>query len=417
MIGSFKSFLVEEEKTVFFTWGRMNPPTIGHEKLLDVLAKKAGNNPYFVYLSQSSDNKKNPLEYKQKVKVARKMFPRHARKIMLDASIKNIFDLLVKLYNSGYVNVSMIVGSDRVNEFDILIKRYNGKKGRHGLYNFKNIKVISAGNRDPDVEGAEGMSASKMRAAAKANDFSQFGQGLPKNYSNVDAKQLFNVVRKAMGLKETKEFKNHIQLEPVSDLREAYLRDNIFEEGEDVVMTKKGIVGKIKYLGTNYLIVESKGETWRCWLDDVSKVNPNFEPKWNVHDLVSYNKDGIVKESLNEAVDHTDVAKTRIDKEKEADKKRHDRMMDKARLRDVKLKNKQTEAQDPDIEDRPGSQPKGYHAGLSKATKIARDRQFKKQAKMADDDPSAYKPAPGDKSAKTKLSKHTKKFRKMFGDN
>ena len=88
MIGSFKSFLVEEEKTVYFTWGRMNPPTIGHEKLLDVLSRKAGNNPYFIYLTQSVDNKKNPVDYKQKVKIARKMFPRHARKIMIDNKIK-----------------------------------------------------------------------------------------------------------------------------------------------------------------------------------------------------------------------------------------------------------------------------------------------------------------------------------------
>ena len=417
MIGSFKSFLVEEEKTVFFTWGRMNPPTIGHEKLLDVLAKKAGNNPYFVYLSQSSDNKKNPLEYKQKVKVARKMFPRHARKIMLDASVKTVFDLLVKLHNSGYVNVSMVVGSDRVTQFDVLLNKYNGQKGKHGLYNFKSIKVISAGDRDPDADGATGMSASKMRSAAASGDFSQFGQGLPKNYSNADAKQLFNAVRKAMGLKETKEFKNHVQLEPVSDLREAYLRDNIFEEGEDVVMTRKGIIGKIKYLGTNYLIVESKGETWRCWLNDVDKIDPNTHIKYDVHTLTDYPKDGVVRESLSEAVDHTDVAKKRIDREKMADKKRHDSMMDKARLRDTKFKNKQTEAQDPDIKDRPGSQPKGYHAGLSKATKIARDRQFKKQAKMSDDNPAAYKPAPGDKDAKTKPSKHTKKFKRMFGDD
>ena len=342
MIGSFKSFLVEEEKTVFFTFGRMNPPTIGHEKLLDVLAKKAGNNPYFVYLSQSMDNAKNPLDYKTKVKVARKMFPRHARRIMLDNSVKNAFDILVKLYDMGYKNITMVVGSDRVNEFDITIKKYNGKKAKHGFYNFKNIYVVSAGDRDPDAEGVSGMSASKMRAAAKNGDFATFGQGLPKNYSNSDAKQLFNSIRKGMGLKEQKQYKNHIQLEPVSEIREAYLRDNIFEVGEQVVITDKGIVGEIKHLGTNYIVVESKGETWRVWIDGISKLDPNFEPKWNVHDLVGYNEDGVVRESLNENINHTDVAKKRIDREKEADKKRHDRMMDRARLRDVKLKNKQT---------------------------------------------------------------------------
>lgn len=412
MIGSFKSFLVEEEKTVFFTFGRMNPPTIGHEKLLDVLAKKAGNNPYFVYLSQSNDNNKNPLDYKTKVKMARKMFPRHARRIMLDNSIKNVFDILVKLYDMGYKNITMVVGSDRINEFDITLKKYNGKKGKHGLYNFKNIYVVSAGDRDPDAEGVSGMSASKMRAAAKNGDFATFGQGLPKNYSNSDAKQLFNAIRKGMGLKEQKQYKNHIQLEPVSEIREAYLRDNIFEVGEEVVITDKGIVGTIKHLGTNYLVVESKGETWRCWLDGISKLDPNFEVKWDEADFSI----GIVTEEVN----HVNVAKKRIDREKEADKKRHDRMMDRARLRDVKLKNKETNEkrnpEDPDIGHRKGSQPVNYHAGLKKATKIARDRQFKKQAKMADNNPNAYKPAPGDKTAKTKPSKYTKQFKQMFGE-
>ena len=393
MIGSFKSFLVEEEKTVYFTWGRMNPPTIGHEKLLDVLSRKAGNNPYFIYLTQSIDNKKNPVDYKQKVKIARKMFPRHARKIMIDNKIKSIFDLLVKLHNSGYKNISMVVGSDRVNEFDILLKKYNGKKGRHGLYNFRSINVISAGDRDPDAEGASGMSASKMRDAAKAGEFAKFGQGLPKNYSNADAKQLFNAVRKGMGLKEQNDYKKHVQLNTVSETREAYVNGDLFKWGDKVIIKESNVVGKVTHLGSNYVIVESIEGERRYWLDAI------------------------------EAVDHADVAKKRIDREKEADAKRHDRMMDRARLRDVKKKNKETNEkttspQDPDIKDRKGTQPKAYHSGIkSKATKAARDAHFKKGAKMDDDNPAAYKKAPGDAKAKTKPSKHTLKFKQMFGDD
>jgi len=393
LIGSFKSFLVEEEKTVYFTWGRMNPPTIGHEKLLDVLSRKAGNNPYFIYLTQSVDNKKNPVDYKQKVKIARKMFPRHARKIMIDNKIKSIFDLLVKLHNSGYKNISMVVGSDRVNEFDILLKKYNGKKGRHGLYNFRSINVISAGDRDPDAEGASGMSASKMRDAAKAGEFAKFGQGLPKNYSNADAKQLFNAVRKGMGLKEQSDYKKHVQLNTVSETREAYVNGDLFKWGDKVIIKESNVVGKVTHLGSNYVIVESIEGERRYWLDAV------------------------------EAVDHADVAKKRIDREKEADAKRHDRMMDRARLRDVKKKNKETNEkttspQDPDIKDRKGTQPKAYHSGIkSKATKAARDAHFKKGAKMDDDNPAAYKKAPGDAKAKTKPSKHTLKFKQMFGDD
>ena len=198
MINSFRNFLVEEEKTVFFTFGRMNPPTIGHEKLLDKLSKSAGKNPYKVFLSQSQDPKKNPLTYKDKVKAARKMFPKHARSIMLDASVKNVFDALTKLYNEGYKNVAMVVGSDRIREFDILLKKYNGKKGNHGFYNFQKITVVSAGDRDPDAEGATGMSASKMRAAASAGDFSQFAQGMPKSIGNADAKSVYNTVHRLL---------------------------------------------------------------------------------------------------------------------------------------------------------------------------------------------------------------------------
>ena len=393
MIGSFKSFLVEEEKTVYFTWGRMNPPTIGHEKLLDVLSRKAGNNPYFIYLTQSTDNKKNPVDYKQKVKIARKMFPKHARKIMIDNKIKSIFDLLVKLHNSGYKNISMVVGSDRVNEFGILLKKYNGKKGRHGLYNFRSINVISAGDRDPDAEGASGMSASKMRDAAKAGDFAKFGQGLPRNYSNADAKQLFNAVRKGMGLKEQIDYKKHVQLNSVSETREAYVNGDLFSVDDKVIIKESNIVGKVTHLGSNYVIVESTEGERRYWLDAI------------------------------EAVDHVDVAKKRIEREKEADGKRHDRMMDRARTRNTNIKNKETtekttSPQDPDIKDRKGTQPKAYHSGIkSKATKAARDAHFKKGAKMDDDNPAAYKKAPGDAKAKTKPSKHTLKFKQMFGDD
>jgi hypothetical protein len=200
--------------------------------------------------------------------------------------------------------------------------------------------------------------------------------------SNANAKRLFNDVRSGLGLKEEKQFKNHIQLEPVSDLREAYLRDNIFEEGEKVVLTKKGIVGNIKYLGTNYLIVESKNETWRCWLDDVSKIDSDIT---NEASMYADKPDWGTPESTRKAKKITP--------------------------------GETTEAQDSDIKDRPGSQPANYHRGLKKAQKIARDRQFKKQAKMSDSDPKAYKPAPGDAKAKTRLSKHTIKYRKMYGDD
>lgn len=396
MIESFSNFLVEEEKTVYFTFGRMNPPTIGHEKLLDVLARKAAKNPYRVYLSQTQDAKKNPLQYKDKVKVARRMFPRHARSIMIDPKVKTVFHALVKLYDEGYKNVAMVVGSDRVREFDILLEKYNGKKGAHGFYNFRKINVISAGARDPDADGVEGMSASKMRAAANDGDFSQFSQGLPKTIGNAEAKKIYNAVRSAMGLKEQREFKNKVTFEPVNDLRESYMDGKLFDEGDEVVIKENGIVGNIIYLGSNYLIVESKGEKYRKWLNQVEKVNPYPEIDYDIaitapgYMKEDYYKglskstsakrkahfkkyaekpgDGPDKQSNYKKApgdaraktkpskhtlkfrqmygeqDMTSLAKKRIDREKKADAIRHDRMMDRARLRDVRAKNKETKA-------------------------------------------------------------------------
>jgi hypothetical protein len=378
MISSFKSYLIEEEKVVYFTFGRMNPPTIGHEKLMSKLSSASKGNPYRVYLSQSSDPKKNPLNYKSKVKYARKMFPKHARAIMMDNKIKNVFDIATKLYDEGFKKIVMVVGSDRITEFETLLNKYNGKKGRHGLYNFQGIDVVSAGDRDPDAEGASGMSASKMRKAASEDDFPAFAQGLPKTIKNNDAKSIYNDVRKGMGLKEQKEFKNHVQFEPVSAVREAF-REGMFKVGEEVVLTRKGIVGKIQVLGTNYVIVESKGEKWRAWPDDISKVDPNYNPM--VPEEYKYGM------GTPEATKHA-----------------------------KKITPGYEAKQDPDIKDRPGAQPANYHTGLKKSTKIARDRQFKKQANMDDDNPAAYKPAPGDKGAKTKPSKHTKRFKQMFGN-
>lgn len=377
MIGSFKQYLVEEEKTVFFSFGRMNPPTIGHEKLLDKLASTAGKNPYRMYLSQSTDAKKNPLSYKDKVKFVRKMFPRHARNVLMNNNIKTVFDAAVSLYNEGFRKVVMVVGSDRVREFDALLTRYNGEKGRHGLYNFADIKVVSAGARDPDAEGVEGMSASKMRGAAADNDFTTFAQGLPKSFSNADSKALFNAVRKGMGLKEATDFRNHVQLEPVSEVRESYVDGKLFEIGDQVVVKENGEIGRVKRLGSNYVIVESKSNEYRKWLDAVEKIDQQYpeytvapfsqslseavdntksmyadKPDWGTPESTAKAKKKTpgektlkgFKEQTMDQVNKTisrDRAKAREQdqKEKEQMKIRHDRMKDKARRRVMIKKN------------------------------------------------------------------------------
>ena len=356
MINSFKFFLIEEDKTVFFTFGRMNPPTSGHEKLMNELSKKSGKNPYRVYLSQSTDNKKNPLDYNYKVKTVRKFFPKHARSVMLDKKVKNVFDAVTKLYDEGYKNVNMIVGSDRINEFKKLLEKYNGVKGRHGLYKFNKINVISAGDRDPDADDVSGMSASKMRKLAGDGDFTQFSQGLPKSVSNNEAKKVYNEVRKGMGLKEQKHFQNKLIFEPVSEKREDYVKGHLFDIGDRVTFMGSDELASVTGLGSNYVIVEQNGRSYRKWIDDV--------------ELVEKKKEG------NQKV-----------------------------------------RQDPDVKKAPGTQPAPYYGGLSKSTKKKRLAHFKKYSKYDDDNPAAYKPAPGDARAKTKPSKHTLKYRRMYGED
>tara|TARA_Y100001937_G_scaffold8560_1_gene10568 strand:- start:165 stop:932 length:768 start_codon:yes stop_codon:yes gene_type:complete len=201
------------------------------------------------------------------------MFPKHARQIMSDMKVKTVFDAATKLYNEGFKKISMVVGSDRINEFNLLLNKYNGKKGRHGFYNFENINVVSAGERDPDADGAKGMSASKMRQAVMEKDFTSFSQGLPRSVSNSEAKKLYNSVRSGMGLKEQKEFKNHVSLAKVSDRREEYVEGKILNAGDKVTIKENNKSGIVISRGSNYVIVESEGKQRRYWLDAVELSN------------------------------------------------------------------------------------------------------------------------------------------------
>ena len=393
MIKGFSDYLVEDTKVAYFTFGRMNPPTMGHEKLMDNLSAKAGKNPYFVFLSQTQDKKKNPLDYNAKVKHARKMFPRHARRIMANKKIRTAFDAASYLYEQGYTRIVMVVGSDRVREFDMLLNKYNGNKGRHGFYNFKSIDVASAGARDPDAEGVEGMSASKLRDFASKNDYTSFSQGLGSGVSNKDSKKLFLDVRKGMGLKEETEFKRHVELAPVSEAREKFVKGELFTVGEQVVVKDTDEVGTISHLGSNYVIVQLGEEKFvRKWLEAVESVD---ECGCGGGDI-----------AVPSSAEFTPAPTKTPSKTKK-----------RFAVKDDEVEEDKTKvAQDKDIKDRKGSQPAKYHKGLSKAMKARRDRQFKKQTKMSDSDPKAYKPAPGDATAKTRKSTYTNQFKKMYGD-
>lgn len=279
-IPSFSKYLKEEDSTVYFTFGRMNPPTAGHEKLLDALAEKSHGNPYKVFLSHSQDATKNPLSFNEKVKHVRKIFPRHARAVKVNEQARDVLMTATILFNEGYKNIVMVVGEDRRLEFEILLEKYNGVDERHGFYNFKSIKVESAGMRDPDSAHVSGVSASKQRQFVAENNFVQFSHGIPEHVSNNDTKKLFNDVRRGMGLPEEFTFKNHIQMKPVSETREEYVAGSLFELGDRVRIIETNQEGEVTVLGANYLIVEfENGDFKRTWLDGVEKLEDQAKPK------------------------------------------------------------------------------------------------------------------------------------------
>ena len=349
---TFRTFM-EKTESVVFTFGRFNPPTTGHEKLIEKVRKIAGGDDYYIFPSHSQNPKKDPLPFSKKVAYMRDMFPKHKRNIVANNKLKTALDIAVYFHEQGYKELNMVVGSDRVAEFQKLLKTYNGQEKRHGFYDFDNIQVFSAGDRDPDAEGVTGMSASKMRLAASQNNFKEFVKGLPKGYRN--GEKLFKDVRQGMGLKETSQFSE----EEVE--RDLYVRGVLYRIGDLVENTVDGTSGEVVRRGPNYVQYYDGENFYKAFLNTI-----------------------------------------REKKEKEAPKKTK---------------------QDPDIKDREGTQPAKYYDmpgkdnELAKSTKQARARHFAKGTKMDDDNPDAYKPAPGDKGAKTKPSKHTLKYKKMFGES
>ena len=259
---------VEKTKgTLTIAFGRFNPPTTGHEKLLDKVASSSDDSDYIIVPSRSQDAKKNPLDPDTKVSVMQKMFPKHKNNIVNDKNNRTIFDVLKKAHTDGYTNVRILGGADRVKEFEKLTGNYNGK-----LYNFDNVEVMSAGARDPDSEDVTGMSASKQRKAAAEGDIKAFMKGVPKSLSQKDAEELFKKIRKAMNIKEGWSL---WEIAPKFDwqgLRENYIGEKIFRVGQIVENMNNGLVGRIIRRGANHLICVTEDKImFKSWIKDVSE--------------------------------------------------------------------------------------------------------------------------------------------------
>ena len=373
-IAKLKTVAEAAPKTIAFAFGRFNPPTIGHLKLMDKV--KSTSSDYKIYLSRSEDPKKNPLGAREKLDLMKKMFPQHARNIVINPS-NNVLDILTKLYDTHH-RVIMVAGSDRVREFDTLLNRYNNVKSRHGYYYFEDIKVVSAGDRDPDAEGAAGMSASKMRAAAAKGDLEAFKRGLPGS-SKGNGERIMTQVRKGMKLAASVSMMGGPGLgtyRPVASMegfeqeqvRDLYVRDMIYNINDKVDYIKEDIQGTVKRRGTNYIVIEDNNNNLhKAWIWDCLPIASDREVE-----VREYNTD----------VDYGFTAVDTIEEDKTQ--------------------------QDKDVKKKDGSQPKKYYSGLSKDTKDKRADYFKNN--------DSNKPAPGDADAKTEPSKHTKKFRQMYGE-
>lgn len=256
---------VVKKKTAVFAFGRMNPPTIGHEKLIDkviAVARKENAEP-FIFVSHTQDAKKNPLTSTQKAKYLRLGVPKAEKHIKADASIKTPFDAVGHLIDLGYTDVIMIAGDDRVPDFKKSIGSYVNHPDPKKSFNLNSFKVVSAGARDPDADGAEGMSATKMRQAAASNDFATFKLGALSNLSDKYTRELFDTLRKAMNI-----------VEKVEDIQR--LKNTLNIPRKNMPQIKREYIPDfIKLLGTHGITVTKRSVSVRNLKPTQSEINMN----------------------------------------------------------------------------------------------------------------------------------------------
>ena len=365
-------------KKAVISWGRMNPPTIGHEKLVKKVtdvARKIGGKAE-IHLSQSQDAKKNPLSYSDKIMIAKEAFG----SIIQSSSAKTIIELMKQL-QSKYDEVTLVVGQDRVQEFEALLKKYNGKE-----YNLKSIEVISAGQRDPDAEGVEGMSASKMRDAAAKGEEEKFKSGLPRKLQS-HAQDIYDMVRAGMKLSEETELDEYVLTYDQRRKRGLVMRRYERKMQMARERLKKRIASNQKLIGRS-----------RKKAIELLRTRLAGEKGENYQDLPVADKIMIDK---------------RVDQRKGAIKKIAARLLPKVRRAEMQRVASLHQKEDID-QVFESFLSEDYYAGLSKSTSAKRKAHFNKHGKMDDNNPDAYKPAPGDATAKTKPSVHTKRYHMMY---
>ena len=427
---------------VVISFGRMNPITVGHEKLVSKVSSEASRRKAdgMVFMSHSQDAKKNPLSYDDKVKFAKKAFGNVVQK----SNSKTIIDI-AKSLTGKYKNLVMVVGSDRVDEFEKLLNKYNGKD-----FNFESIQVVSAGARDPDAEGVEGMSASKMRSLAAEGNVKEFAKGLPKRLQS-SAANIMAAVRKGMNMTEENEDLSEALSRMQRRKRALAMKKARFkikrgkEKAEKRTASQEVLKKRARKAALNIFkqkfaknrryaeLSAGEKEVIDKRIEKISKKRieaiarkllPKVKQKERDRRAAKMSGGSSKNESINEA----SLVDTTI-------RKRPHQLMDAnnkpkfdGRFRMFKKKNVNESVEDLTeelaefaldmdnfVED--------YYKGVPKDKKDDREAHFKRNAEKPGDGPdkdSNYKPAPGDfkdgKRVKTKLSKHTKKYHAMYGE-
>ena len=411
---TFKNLLEAKGGKVVVSFGRMNPMTNGHEKLANKLKSVAQSEGATarLYLSHSTNPKKDPLDFATKVKFAKKAFGN----IVQSSAARTIIEVFKEL-NGKFSDVIVVVGSDRIPEFKTLLNKYNGKD-----YNFNSIDIVSAGERDPDAEGVEGMSGSKMRKFAEMNDFESFSKGVPSKLSDADAKKLFDEVRKGMNINE--HFMNEFATE---ELDEAVLS---LAGRRKRAMQLRRMKAKIAVARQRAMKRFASPEVLnrRARRMAINFLKQRYSSGKNYADLSPGQKVSIDQKVQKLMPVVGKIASRLLPQVRRAEvqRKAAQRAANQQESFNAEINEKFElfiEApklpQDKHVAGKDGTQPAKYYKGLEKDTKEKRDSHFKAHAQKSDSDPSSYKDAPGDKEAREKgmpQSKHTKKYKQMFGE-
>ena len=378
----------QKTKTVVLTFGRFSPPTVGHEKLVNKIkdvatARKAEP---MVFTSHTYDKKKNPLSYDQKIHFLQIAFGSIVKK----TNARTIIDVAKEL-SDKYDTLVLVVGSDRVSEFKTLLDKYNGSE-----FNFKSIDVISAGERDPDSDDETGMSASKLRSLAAEGDFETFKKGLPSKLKP-NAKEVYETVLRGMKLME--DFEEETLEEKVNPLT--------FAQRLKRSMVMKRYQGKIAAARKRAMNRRASPEKLRdrARKKALALLRARLSKSREYGDMSASEKlalDQRLSRIPQAVINRIAVKQLPIVKKTEME-----RFAARSRNEEFEmfLENFMLESDNLN---------KDYHAGLSKSTIAKRQAHFNKGAAMDDNNPDAYKPAPGDARAKTKPSIHTKRFHRLF---